>query len=90
MVIHQWKYFLLSYCDDIGLVPEASTDKELVDFISDESSVTPTLFFISGVSRADVWEYIQMLVDILQYKKFSVGNNIFVYWICWGVCFLVG
>ena len=81
---------LISYCDDIGLVTEASTDKEIVDFIWDESSVTPELFFISGVSRTDVWEYIQILVDIIQYKKFGVGNNIFLCWICWGVCFLVG
>ena len=56
---------LLSYCDEIGFVTEASIDKELVDFIWDESSITPTLFFISGVSWADVWEYIQILVDII-------------------------
>ena len=61
-----------------------------MEFIWDEIYVTPTLFFISGVSRVDVWEYIQILVDILQYKKFGVGTEIFLCWICWGVGFLVG
>ena len=31
VVIHQWKVFLISYCDDVVLVPVASTDKDLVD-----------------------------------------------------------
>ena len=27
-------------------------------------------------------------MDILQYKKFCVGNNIFLLWVCWGNVFL--
>ena len=47
--------FLLSYCDNFGLVPEASTDSDFVEFFWDELSVTPTLFLNSGVSYADIW-----------------------------------
>ena len=49
------RFTLLSYCDDIGLVPEASTYKELMEFFWYELSVTPTLFFICGVSKANAW-----------------------------------
>ena len=35
---------MLGYYDEVGLVSEASTYKELVEFIWDELSTTPTLF----------------------------------------------
>ena len=45
---------VLSFCDAIVLVPEASTEKYLVEFFWDELFTTNTLFFVRGVSWAEV------------------------------------
>ena len=45
---------MLVRCDDVRIIPEATTDKELVDFLRNKLAVTPALCGIRDVSQTDV------------------------------------
>ena len=67
----------------VGVVTEALTAKELVDLFWYEVDVDPVLFFIVGVSREDIWEAIQDLVDELHSEMFGEGKR---HVLCWRCC----
>ena len=45
---------MLGCCDDIRIVPEATTSQELVEFLWAGISVTPALCCVRGITQADV------------------------------------
>ena len=74
---------MLSRCSDSGIFPEALTAKGIFKFFWYELVVTPELCCFRVVSWEDVWESIQVLVDVLQEDMFGEGTRSFLYRKCW-------
>ena len=51
--------------DDIRLVAEAKTSKELVECLRTKFTVSSSLCYVGGIPWEDVWAAIHVLVDVL-------------------------
>ena len=74
---------MLGGLDDIRVVVESATDKDLVKFIWAELAVDPALCLIWVISWADVFAAVQIFVDVLD-KYFFNGWTLLVLCLgCW-------
>ena len=60
--------------DDVRVVAEAETARELVKLLWDEISVSPALCYIGGISWDDVWAAVHVLVGV--FDKYPLGEGI--------------